>query len=119
MINEFEVAPFIIGHIPEIDTAYIEAGKKGCVYKNMHSLINYTVAMVKEHNYIAVKECFTTVDSLYDKGNNIVKNAVENVYVFALGNILHVEEAVSYKLLAIMPLTLYTLYINHINTFGC
>jgi hypothetical protein len=53
------------------------------MYKSMQILTDYTKRMALEHNFKEVKKCMPLVERIYHKGNALVKNAVENIFVFA------------------------------------
>ena len=93
--------------------------KKDNAYKNLKLLSDYTAVCTKTHNYKAIKQCFIAAEGLYEKGNSKVKNAVKNVYVFSLSYIFHIDEGERCKLLAIILLTLYRLYVEQLYSFGC
>ena len=117
MINEFEVPAVIKDEVPEIEVS--EADNKGSVYKNMQLLTQYTNTKILEHNYNAVKKSFAIADRLYNKGNNIVKNAVENVYIFSFTHMLNICGKERERILSIIPIALYTAYIHQLHTTGC
>lgn len=102
--------------IPEFRQA-MSLESKSNPYTATHALLAITSQKVKEHNYSAVKKCFDIAAKLYDKGNNVVKNAVENVFVYSISNIL-CSSSDKAGLLSIMPITLYTLYVNQLEKAG-
>jgi hypothetical protein len=104
--------------LPEFKNEMV-VDKKNNPYQAMHALVKITSQKVKEHNYKAVKKCFDIADKLYAKGNGAVKNAVENIYVYSFSTIFQSGLAEKKKLLAIIPMSLYTLYINHLHQHGC
>lgn len=97
----------------------LSAEKKQNPYTSMYALLKLTSKKAAEHNYKAVKQCFDIADKLYSKGNSVVKNAVENVYVYSFSTIFQLGLAEKKELLAIIPIGLYTIYVNQLHQSGC
>ena len=118
MINQFEVSMYLQEALPELKNELILTPNDNA-YTAMHSLLDVTCRKVKESNYKTAKKCLKIASKLYDRGNQTVKNAVENVYVYSLSNILYARSVDKAKILAIIPMTLYTLYIKQVSQSGC
>ncbi len=97
----------------------LNVGKKGNIYETMNAFIAFTCKNIKAHNYNVVKHCFEIADKLYSKGNSVVKNAVQNVFVYSFTKIFHTYAAEKQELLALLPMSLYTLYIAQVHHGGC
>jgi len=54
------------------------------IYKSVSKLVAFTRHVIQNNNTNEVKHCFSLAEQLLKEGNNTVKNAVENVYVFSL-----------------------------------
>ena len=111
MINQYEMPSYVHDSIPELDNE-LEALGKTNPYSVMRTLLDFTSRKAKEQNLPLVKKSFEIADKLYTRGNNIIRNAVENVYVYSLEKVLHTSGIDSARILAIIPMTLYTLYIK-------
>ena len=118
MINQLEVPMFVEDAIPEL-SAEIAVNKKNNVYSLMTKLVAFTCKNVKEHNFSAVKRSFQIADKLYSKGNENVKNAVQNIFVFSFTRIFQSYPSEKKQLLSLLPVTLYTLYISQVCHKGC
>lgn len=118
MINQYEVPAYIVEAFPEFEVL-VTTRKNGNPYIAMHTLLEITALEVKEHNYRAVKHCFDLAAKLYDRGNSIVKNAVENVFVYSLTTIIQSARQDKAQLLGVIPITIYTLYIRQLYQAGC
>ena len=62
------------------------------------------------HNLNAAKKCMSLIEQLYHKGNNAVKNAIENVYIFSLSHSFFHDEDEKKQIMGIMPEFLFKLY---------
>jgi predicted SnoaL-like aldol condensation-catalyzing enzyme len=118
MINQLEIPMYLEEAIPEISNELNE-GKKYNAFVLMNSLVLFTYKNIKAHNYKTVKKCFKVADKLYSKGNGMVKNAVQNVFVYSFTRMFQSHPAEKEKLLAIIPMTLYSLYIAQVCHKGC
>ena len=113
MINQLEVPMYLEEALPEISEE-LKHDKIDNPYKTMNMLIAFLCKNIKEHNYPAIKRCFKVADKLYNKGNDAVKNAVQNVFVFSFTNVFQSYPAEKKQLLALLPVTLYSLYITQL-----
>ena len=106
MINQYEVTACIVDEIPEIREEIIEASPKLNVFNSIQCLTNYTKSQIQKHDFRKVKKCFSLAEKIYDKGNTLVKIAIENVFVFSFSSLMFsCSREERNKLLAIMPIT--------------
>lgn len=118
MINQFEIPAYLHTAIPEIDEE-IKAGEQSNAFKLMHTLVEFTSDKVETGDMKTVSKCFGLAEKLYDRGNSIVKNAVDNVFVYSLSNLLCRYPQQKKYLLSILPMGIYTLYIHQLHHTGC
>lgn len=117
MINQYEACVYLQEALPEFKSA-LDVTKNNSPYTAMQTLADITVFEVKQHDFGMVKKCFDIAEKLYLRGNRAVKNAVENVFVYSsFTTMLHCPE--KKQILPIIPITLYTLYVNQLNAGGC
>lgn len=85
------------------------------VYHSMQTLTDYSKRMALEHNFKMVEQCLALVEKIYKKGNALVKNAVENVFVFSFSSMMMLCNIMEWRLVqSYMPATLYRLYIDQV-----
>ena len=118
MINQLEVPMYLQDALPEI-RENIKPDDKTNAYKLMNTLTTFTSKNIQAHNYNVVKRCFKVADKLYSKGNCVVQNAVQNVFVYSFTNIFQTYSNERQDVLAIIPITLYTLYMAQVHHEGC
>jgi hypothetical protein len=111
-LNEYDMRLFIKNQFPEILGDTMPAKQDITIYQLMSKLVIFTVGNVKDHNFLAVKKCLLGVEDLYDHGNRVIQTAIENIYVYSFTNMLLISKADKQKLLSIIPIGLYTIYIN-------
>jgi hypothetical protein len=114
-MNQYEVSAEIADEIPEIQTEIVRPPVFGSVYMSIKVLTIYTGKMLQDHQLRQVERCMKLADKIYNKGNKLVKSAVENVFIFSFSNLQctctrREWQEVQTK----MPVTLFSLYIQQI-----
>ena len=118
MINQLEIPTYLEDVLPEISSD-LRIHNKSNAYDVVNTLLVFTFNNIKTHNYKVVKRCFKIAGMLYERGNATVKNAVQNVFVYSFTKMFECYPAEKQALLAILPMTLYSLYITQVNHSGC
>lgn len=122
MITQFEVATYLENEIPEIKTDFQNATGPAInnIYLAIKCLAQFTRRMVLEHNDLMTRRCLTVATKLYKNGNNNVKNAVENIYVYSFSSLLNscADGKARNKLQARLPVGLYKIYLHQVNSSG-
>ena len=119
MITQYEVPVCLIEEVPEIETDLKRSYNTLNVFKSLQCFASFTRNKVVAHDFKVVKKCFSTIDNIYVKGDKAVKDAIENVYVFSLSFIMQGCSREERALLhSMMPLNLYTTYVNQVLKSG-
>ena len=113
MINQLEIPMYLEESLPEIKKEFPVAADKNA-FKSMNALVHFTCDNIETHNYSRVKKCFKIAEKLYAKGNDCVRNAVQNIFVFSFTRMFQTYPEEKQRLLLIIPITLYTLYIAQV-----
>jgi hypothetical protein len=109
-MNQYEVSAEIADEIPEIQKEIVRAPVFGSVYMSVKVLTNY---MLQHHQHI--ERCMKLADKIYNKGNKMVKTAVENVFIFSFSNLQGTCTKREWQEIQTrMPVTLFSLYISQI-----
>jgi hypothetical protein len=95
MIIEKEVSEILQRELPEINTELEKLQNGADIYKTMECFVDFTKQLINKGMYIAVKDCFRLAERMLADGNNTVKNAIENVYVYSLGIVLELSASTS------------------------
>ncbi len=117
MINQFEVPTYLEEQLPGISCGF-KNGENGGIYNSVHIFLDYTFKNIRENNIPVVKSCFALADKLYTKGNQVVKSALENVYVFSFSNLPIKNASDRNKLMGLIPVTLYSVYMKQVMHHG-
>ncbi len=109
MINQEELSGYVEKEIPEM-AGMLAASKCRNAYDVAKQLFKYTSAQILTHNINAAKKCLALAAQLYNMGNNIVKNAIENVYVYSFSHAFFCDESKRREMMQLVPASLYNLY---------
>jgi hypothetical protein len=109
VINQEEIAVYIEQEIPEL-RGIIEKSNCRNAYDVVKQLFTYTADQVVKHNIAAAKKCLSLAEQLHKKGNSVVKNAIENVYVYSFSSAFFHDEQKRKEMMQLVPVSLYQLY---------
>lgn len=115
MINQFEVQMYLEEALPELSPVLHKTTNTPNIYQSVHALVEYTFGQVKNYNTTAVKKCFAIAEKLYSSGNDMVKCAIENVFVYSFSHLPAADPQQKRRILGLIPGTLYTVYMNQVN----
>ena len=109
MITQQELQEYIGHEMPELSDI-CNKEKSRTVYDVVRHMLKYTKTQVVRHNLGAAKKCMTLAEQLYQKGNNAIKNAIENVYVYSFSHAFFHNEQEKNEVMGIVPHSLYKIY---------
>lgn len=119
MINQFEVPAYLADELPEIKEELTGIAPQQNIIKTISCLAGYTKKKVKEHDLRLVRKCFMIAENMYSKGNNIVKDAIENIYVYSFSSIFNLcSREEKNKIQSLIPISLYSAYVQQILKSG-
>lgn len=88
MITENQVSDILGEELPEINNELEKLSNSNNIYKTMECFVDFTKLLICKGNLKEVKHCFNVAEKMLENGNNTVKNAIENVYVYSLGTVV-------------------------------
>jgi hypothetical protein len=88
MITENQVSDILGEEWPEINNELEKLSNSNNIYKTMECFVDFTKLLICKGNLREVKHCFSVAEKMLENGNNTVKNAIENVYVYSLGTVV-------------------------------
>jgi hypothetical protein len=96
------------------------SSNRPAIFTTIQSLTDQAKRLSFQHDLVGLKHCMNLVQQIYQTGNTAVKNAVENIFVFAFSSILPRCNQVEWRLIqSCMPTELYALYIRQVTKAGC
>ncbi len=84
----------------------------------MQRFADLTKKCILEGNIKRAEGCFKTADKLLVTGNMIIKNAVENVYVYSLSHLLDRRDEHYEEVMDVLPLSLKRVYEHQVTAYG-
>jgi hypothetical protein len=88
------------------------------LYKLMQRFADITKSLVLQGNIKRAEKCLRVANALFINGNFIIKNAVANVYIYSLSQLLDSKTEQANKLMAILPFSLRKEYEHQVNSLG-
>jgi hypothetical protein len=120
MLNQHDVPAFIADQLPEVKNDLSAGNSRPNAYTAIQALTDHTKRLAFQHDFTGLKNCMTLVQQIYKSGNTAVRNAVENIFIFAFSSILPRCNQVEWRLVqSCMPPELYTLYVRQVTKAGC
>ena len=87
MITQYEVPGYLEQQLPAFASQPRLVAVDMNIYMEVQHLADYTRQAIEQHNYPLVKRCFRLADNLYRLGDNIVRNAVENIFIIIINRL--------------------------------
>ena len=112
MINQYEVPALIEDAIPELRKPLHQFPAVFHVYETVTCLSNYTRKQLEQRNYSIADRCLRVAARLYERGNEVVKGAIEQHFLPALSCLPVADGIYRIKLYSLIPASLYTLFIQ-------
>jgi hypothetical protein len=118
LIRENEVLDLLENEFPLINSELKSTSNSVDVYKSIRCFAEFTKTLIFNNNFTEVKHCFNVAEKMLQQGNNTVKNAIENVYVYSMSSILDMATPLSKKTKEIMNDSLRREYNRQICSHG-
>lgn len=93
-ITENDVLIILSSELPQLEAEIKRMPNKVNIYNVINSFADVTKYLAKVGDLKEVKHCFNVAEKLWISGNNTVKNAIENSYLFSLSSILDLNSKV-------------------------
>lgn len=118
-MNQYEIPAMIEDELPAVCLNLKKTSAFGDAIQMMELLVKYSMEMISLHNVNMVIKCMCVVGKIYDKGNTIVKNAVENIFIFSFSSLQSKCSKYEWNMIqAKMPINLYSIYVQQFYNSG-
>lgn len=114
VITENEVPDILGEDLPEINFELEKVSARANIYNVLQSFAAYTNRCADLGNIKKLRSCFVTAEKLMSKGNNLVKSAMENVYVFSVSSLLELVSPIQEQVKKMFPDNLKKAYTKQI-----
>ena len=119
MITQYQVQEYIRVAMPEINPNPQPVRFEMDLYPCLQTFTDYTKSAIRRHNFEIVRKCCEFAERLYVNGDKIVKNAVENTFVYSFSSFLSGTRTENLFIKSLIPASLYALYIRQLMQSGC
>ncbi|MCD2421971.1 hypothetical protein LQ567_04310 [Niabella pedocola] len=114
-MNQYEIPAMIEDELPAIVHELETTRQFGNALQIMQVLVRFVKRMLTAHNLPVVIKCMRMVDAIYEKGDHIVKNAIENVFILSFSGLQKKCSMAEWRLLSTkIPIILYSVYIQQL-----
>ncbi|MEO6610859.1 MAG: hypothetical protein ABIT05_16655 [Chitinophagaceae bacterium] len=115
MITQFDVSTCLVEQLPEIRTDLNFSYPTLNIFRTIRCLVNHTRSKLEQHDMQGVKNCLDTAEYIYARGNNPVKNVMENIFIPSFSSLFSMGSSDERKeLQTLMPLHLYCAYVKRL-----
>ena len=118
-MNQYEVPSYLQDALPEMKEALVKEGVSSNLfdpYKSVQCLTDFTLKVAHQHNIKMLKRCFIAAERLYTRGNEMIKNAINNVFIYSFSELLAdcTSRQERIKIQSVMPSYLYSAYVQQV-----
>jgi hypothetical protein len=82
------------------------------LYRSVNDLTEITWRAAVEHDFMLLKQCFALAENLYNKGEQLVKDVLENTFIYAFSRIIPAGKMEQCVFKAIIPKSFYSIYLK-------
>lgn len=119
MISQSNLSVEIGRMIPGLSQPLHALDCESNVYRQIALLTQFVADSALADRPRSTSRALQLLDRLHANGNPIVRGAIENVFVFSLSATLARLGAHRERLLGLLPLRLFTIYMNQVQQRGC
>jgi hypothetical protein len=119
MITQFEIPSLLKAALPAIAGDDYPTRTTMNIYKSVQCFSDFTRHAVQDHNFNLAKKCFALAEKLYRQGDAIVKNAIENTFVFSFTSFMPNDGIERLIVQSIIPTPLYAVYMKQVMGSSC
>ena len=88
------------------------------LYKVVQRFADVTIHFILLGQLNRAAKCLKIADRLFQSGNNLLKNAIANVFVYSLSRVLDKHDEISHQVFDILPFSLRKEYELQVNASG-
>lgn len=89
-------------------------------FQSVQILTDYTKRMALEHDFNKVGNCMQVANELYEKGDALVRAAVENIFIYSFSSLMFACNTIEWRMVqSCMPQNLHDLYLRQVLRSTC
>lgn len=118
-MNYTEAIKEIVEVIPETELEFNESGKVATPYKVISVFTGQIRNLINSNDRITLMKCLRKMNRLYSKGDQKLKNAIENTFIYSLDSFTFCcEPAYKKMIFSRMSLSLQNNYLHQVYKSG-
>jgi len=82
------------------------------LYRSVHDLTEIAKKAATDHDFILLKQCFAIAEKLYNNGERLVKDVLENSFIYSFSRIVPADKMEECFFKAMVPKYFYSIYLN-------
>lgn len=110
MITHFEVHALLQEKIPGLAAKAYPLDVSLEIYASINRFTKYTRDALEKHEFAKAKKCFAVAETLYIKGDVIVRFLIENTFINHFSSHTSGSRSENVIMKSIIPQTLYSVY---------
>jgi hypothetical protein len=122
MFDQQQIPALVARQFPQVQQDLWRVGAQAplTAFQSIQVLTDYTKRMALEHDFNMVGKSMTLMGKLYEKGNAIVRNAVENVFIYSFSALMCNCNIVEWRMVqSYMPPELYAVFVGQVLRSRC
>ena len=119
MISQYELPAYLREILPAADSGELTVRPQTNIYTTLQSFTRFTNRAFYDNNLKLAEKCCRLAERLYIQGDNLVKNAIENIFVYAIPSFLCCNKNTTESAKTLIPATLYNMYVRQVMQSGC
>lgn len=82
------------------------------LYRSVHDLTEIAQRAATDHDFILLKQCFALAEKLYNHGERLVKDVLENSFIYSFSRIIPANKMEQCVFKAMIPKSFYSIYLK-------
>ncbi|MFT3827528.1 MAG: hypothetical protein QM731_26640 [Chitinophagaceae bacterium] len=119
MISQYELPAYLREVMPQTDSMELTVRAQTNLYTSLQCFTRYTGKAFLEHNTKLAGKCCRLAERLYVNGDALVKNAIENIFIYAFPVFLSGNKKQEGDVKELIPACLYNIYVKQVMQSGC
>jgi hypothetical protein len=118
MISRYEASQMIDSELG-YKIACLNANRTGLnvdlsfdLYRSVHDLTEIAQKAANDHDFILLKQCISLAEKLYANGERLVKDVLENTFIYSFSRIVPAGKMQQCVFKAMIPKSFYSLYLK-------
>ncbi len=119
MISKYEVGALVNAEFKEELRPYkicLNIDLSLDLYRSINDLTQIAVHASKDHNLPLLNRCFGFVEKLYNQGEHLVKQVIENIFIYTIFDRMPQDKTERLIYQSFIPNTFRTIYLQQVMT---